>query len=141
METIGERTGVLVMDDYAHHPTEIRASLAAVRALNRRVVVVFQPHRYSRTAYLMRDLAACFEQADELLLMDIYGAGEDPIEGVTSVRLMDEILRHRDVDFAGDIVGAVEKLRQITRPGDLILTMGAGDVGKVGEKFLAEKVS
>ena len=139
MEYKGDRHRVRVMDDYGHHPSEIRATLQACRSAGRRLVVVFQPHRYSRTSYLMEELAACFEDADRLYLLDIYPAGESPIPGVSSRRLASEIRRHREVTYAADRETAVELLDKETIAGDLVVTLGAGDVWKVGEKFLAQQ--
>lgn len=138
LERKGERAGVWVMDDYGHHPVEIRATLNACRATGRRVVAVFQPHRYSRTQFLMKEFAQCFEEADCLYLLEVYPAGEKPIPGVDSQRLAQEIRRYRQVTQVGDREELVERLIRETRPGDLLLTLGAGDVWKVGETFLAK---
>ena len=136
----GEAEGVLVVDDYGHHPAEIRATLAAAKAaFDRRVVTVFQPHRYTRTLHLLREFLTAFYQADVLVLMDIYAAGETPIPGVNARDLADGIAAHghREVHYMdGDREGIVRFLCESTRPGDLVLTLGAGDVGQIGSEFL-----
>jgi UDP-N-acetylmuramate--alanine ligase len=133
----GEIEGVLIVDDYGHHPTEIKATLSAALTSGRRVVVVFQPHRYTRTHYLMDDLARSFYGADVLLVTDIYSAGEDPIEGVTAHALAQAAERfgHRHVEYIGPIKNAAPRLKQILQPGDLVLTLGAGNVWQVGEEL------
>ncbi|HXJ80995.1 MAG TPA: UDP-N-acetylmuramate--L-alanine ligase [Candidatus Methylomirabilis sp.] len=137
----GEAQGVLVVDDYGHHPAEIRATLAAAKAgFDRRVITVFQPHRYSRTHHLRREFLTAFYQSDVLIVMDIYPAGEAPIPGVNARDLADGIAAHghREVVYMdGDRAGIVRYLAESTRPGDLVLTLGAGDVGQLGTEFLA----
>jgi UDP-N-acetylmuramate--alanine ligase len=137
----GEAQGVLVVDDYGHHPAEIRATLAAAKAgFDRRVITVFQPHRYSRTHHLRQEFLTAFYQSDVLLVMDIYPAGEAPIPGVHARDLADGIAAHghREVLYMdGDRRGIVDHLCASTRPGDLVLTLGAGDVGQLGAEFLA----
>ncbi len=137
LEWKGEAHQVWVMDDYAHHPTEIAATLEACEAWNRRLVVVYQPHRYSRTQYLMDRMGSCFERADDLFLLDVYGAGETPLQGVDTVQLADRIRKIRPVEYVSENE-VISRLKQHTRPGDLLLTMGAGDVWKVGEEFLEQ---
>jgi UDP-N-acetylmuramate--alanine ligase len=132
----GEKGGVWVIDDYGHHPEEIRVTLEACRVGGRRTVVVFQPHRYSRTQYLMEEISRCFADADSLYLMDIYPAGEDPIAGITSERLAKEIRRHRPVRYIADREELLAALNKETKAGDLLLTLGAGNVWKIGEAFL-----
>jgi UDP-N-acetylmuramate--alanine ligase len=135
----GERQGVVVVDDYGHHPTEIRATLAAAKeGWGRRLVVVFQPHRYSRTHDLFADFCTAFYQADVLLVLDVYAAGEPPIEGADSQTLVAGIREHghRDVTWAASREAAVERVSQVARPGDMVITLGAGDVWKVGPAFL-----
>src|SRR5262247_612620 len=137
----GEAAGVLVVDDYGHHPAEIRATLAAAKAgFDRRVITVFQPHRYSRTQHLRSDFLTAFYQSEVLIVMDIYPAGEAPIPGVHSRDLADGIAAHghREVLYmGGDREGIVRYLCESTRPGDLVLTLGAGDVGQLGAELLA----
>jgi UDP-N-acetylmuramate--alanine ligase len=136
----GEAEGVLVVDDYGHHPAEIRATLAAAKAgFDRRVITVFQPHRYSRTQHLWNDFLTAFYQSDLLIVMDIYAAGEAPIEGVHARDLADGIAAHghREVLYlGGDRAAIVDYLCESTRAGDLVLTLGAGDVGQLGGELL-----
>ena len=136
----GEAQGVLVVDDYGHHPAEIRATLAAAKAgFDRRVVTVFQPHRYSRTQHLRADFLTAFYQSDVLVVMDIYAAGEAPIPGVHARDLADGIAAHghREVLYMGsDRAAIVDYLCESTRAGDLVLTLKAGDVGQLGGDLL-----
>jgi UDP-N-acetylmuramate--alanine ligase len=135
----GERNGILVVDDYGHHPTEIRATLAAAKTSGRRLVVLFQPHRYTRTAALRAEFARSFYDADVVLLSDIYAASEDPIEGVTAQSLAEEIEKfgHRNVRYIGGVERGKQALSATAQPGDLVLTLGAGNVWRAGEEFLA----
>jgi len=137
----GETRGVLVVDDYGHHPAEIRATLAAAKAgYDRRVITVFQPHRYSRTRDLRQEFLTAFNQSDVLVVMDIYGAGETPIPGVSARGLAEGIAAHghREVHYMnGDRAAVVAFLCESTRSGDLVLTLGAGDVGALGPEVLA----
>ena len=136
----GEVEGITVVDDYGHHPVEIRATLATAKAgFDRRVVVVFQPHRYTRTLHLREEFLTAFNQADVLVVMDIYAAGETPIPGVSAAELADAIRAHghRDVTYLGrDRAGVIDHVVNISRPGDLILTLGAGDVSQLGPELL-----
>src|SRR5690606_33003209 len=136
----GSARDTLVVDDYAHHPTEIAATLAAAAKgwPERRVVAVFQPHLYSRTRDLADDFARAFYDADVLVLTDIYGAREEPIAGVDGQLLVDLARRygHRDVHYVGEKAELPAYLVGLTRPGDLVVTMGAGDVWRYGERFL-----
>ncbi len=136
----GRAAGVTVVDDYGHHPAEIRATLAAARAaFDGRVVTVFQPHRYTRTRDLRQEFLSAFNQADVLVVMDIYPAGEAPIPGVSAAALADAIRAHghRDVTYlGGDRRSVLQHLMAITRPGDVVLTLGAGDVGQIGPDLL-----
>ena len=136
----GQAGGVTVVDDYGHHPAEVRATLAAAKAgFESRLVTVFQPHRYSRTHHLRQEFLTAFNQADVLVVLDIYAAGEKPIPGVSAEELAGAIRAHghRDVTYVGGgRARAVEHLINITRPGDLVLTLGAGDVGQIGPDLL-----
>lgn len=135
----GQERGVTVIDDYGHHPTEIRATLAAARQCRyRRVLAIFQPHRYTRTFHLMDDFARCFYQADSVWVVDIYGASEQPIEGVTAGALVDRLraFGHRSVECAGTLDRAVELVLAAAEEGDLVLTLGAGSVWQAGERVL-----
>ena len=138
-ELRGEAGGIQVIDDYAHHPAEIRATLDAARGLDRKQVwTVFQPHRYSRTRDCLEDFATAFNDTDRLLITEIYAAGEDPIEGVGGRELCDQVREHghRHADFVGDIDSAVTRLAKELRPGDLVLTLGAGDISRLGPILL-----
>lgn len=139
LERKGERGGIWVVDDYGHHPSEIKASLEACVQFNRRILLVFQPHRFSRTLHLMDEIAAAFDNVDQLYLLDIYSAGEEPIEGVTSTRLAELISQHRQVKHVASSEEMLELLEGEAQSGDLVLTMGAGDVWKIGEAFLEKK--
>jgi UDP-N-acetylmuramate--alanine ligase len=139
-EVRGEEGGVLVVDDYGHHPEEIRATLRAAReGFTRRLVVAFQPHRYTRTRDLFAEFLDAFDDADVVLLTDIYPAGEERIEGVTTEALYQSLKRrgHLDVHHVPAREALAERLTEIVRPGDLVLTLGAGDVHRTGEEFLA----
>jgi len=136
----GEERGVMVVDDYGHHPTEIAAVIAAARAgLDRRVVVVFQPHRYSRTRDLLDDFGRTLGGADEIVLTDIYAAGEAPIAGVTA-EAVEQVVRKSGrpvtlVKTLDDIPAAVARL---VKPNDLVITLGAGSIGTIPDRILAE---
>ncbi len=134
----GEKNGVLVIDDYGHHPTEIKATLAVARTSGRRVVTLFQPHRYTRTRDLKDEFARSFYGADFLLITDIYAASEDPIEGMTSRALAEQVERfgHRHVEYVGGLASAAARLKEVVLPGDLVLTLGAGNVYKAGDELL-----
>ncbi|MDN5344237.1 MAG: UDP-N-acetylmuramate--alanine ligase [Clostridia bacterium] len=133
-----------VIDDYAHHPTEVEATLAAASQVGaRRVVAVFQPHRFTRTYHLHREFGSAFNQADVVVINDIYAAGEQPLNGVTARLILDEIKRngHPQVFYLPTLEETLAFLKKSWAPGDLILTMGAGDVWQVGAglaRYLAE---
>ncbi|HXN86306.1 MAG TPA: UDP-N-acetylmuramate--L-alanine ligase [Candidatus Binataceae bacterium] len=140
-EIKGEAAGRIVIDDYAHHPEEVKATLAAARAaFKNRIVAVFQPHRYTRMRDLFDGFLSAFDDADALYLMDIYPAGEDSIEGVSSHRLYEAILKrgHLNVRYLGGLADAARKLAELTVAGDVVLTLGAGDVYQLGDQLLAE---
>ena len=131
--------GILVVDDYAHHPTEIRATLQAARqGWKRRVIAVFQPHLYSRTRDFYRDFGQSFFDADLLIVTDVYPALEDPIPGVTGEWIANAArsLGHRQVVYIPDKEEVPDYLRGIVREGDLVVTMGAGDIWKAGEALI-----
>jgi UDP-N-acetylmuramate--alanine ligase len=138
-EVRGEPRGILVVDDYGHHPTEIAAALAAARTLHRRIVVAFQPHRFTRTLALMDAFGPALAGADHVVLTDIYAAGEDPIPGVSLGALADAVRRATSapVDVVQDIDDVPRALARIARPGDLVLTLGAGSIGAVPDRLLA----
>lgn len=131
----GEAGGVTVLDDYGHHPTEIRATLEVLRAFAgaRRTLVLFQPHRYTRTQALWDDFAAAFAGADVLLIVDVYAASEEAIPGIDAERLAAAIA---GALYAGDVQAAAAKLAELVRPGDVVLTLGAGSVYAAGEELL-----
>ncbi len=135
----GQTAGISVFDDYGHHPDEIKTTLeGAACAWGRRLVVIFQPHRYTRTRDLADAFAPAFDRADALVLMDIYSAGDSPIEGVSSKILLDGIREsgHRNVLYIPDREQVLEWLMQNVRESDVVITMGAGDVWQVGKEFL-----
>ena len=129
----------MVVEDYAHHPTEIKATLeAAKRGWTRRVVAVFQPHRYTRLSKLMTAFATAFNQADVLVLTEIYPAGEDPIPGVTGRALYEEVRQfgHKQVHFEPDLKGS-GPCSDISPPGDIVLVLGAGNVNRTIPDIIA----
>ncbi|GAI81483.1 unnamed protein product, partial [marine sediment metagenome] len=139
LEVKGEADGIIVVDDYGHHPTEIRATLAAARQVwDKRIIVVFQPHRYTRTKALFDEFLTAFSDADVLILTDIYSASEKEIEGVHSSKLYEGIQScgHRNVTYIPDFDRIVDHLLATAERSDAIITLGAGDVWKVGEEFL-----
>jgi len=140
-QTKGEVNGVLVVDDYGHHPTEVRATLAAAKlgSGGRRIVVLFQPHRYTRTHDLMQEFARSFNNADVLFITDIYAASEDPIEGIDSEALTNAIKRfgHKEVSYIGGLENAASFLRDYVQPGDLVVTLGAGTVSRVSDQLVS----
>lgn len=139
-QKIGEVGGVLIVDDYAHHPTEITATLEAAHEgwVDRRIVAVFQPHLYSRTRDFKEGFARAFFNADVLVVTDVFGSREQPIEGVSGQLIADMAIKygHRKVHYVADKADLPEFLKDLSRPGDTILTMGAGDVWRVGRKLL-----
>jgi len=145
MEVKGTVNGVTIVDDYGHHPTEIKATLKAVRECwpNSRIVVVFQPHRYTRTRALFDEFTRGFYESDILYVLPIYSAGEEPIVAVDSRRLCEGIMDHghKEVHYAEDIDAAVKMLRASLRRDDVLLTLGAGDVWKVAEHILNNRVN
>ena len=136
----GEAGGVIVVDDYGHHPTEIRATLVAAKlgSAGRRMVVLFQPHRYTRTQDLMDEFARSFNNADVLMVTDIYAASEDPIEGVSGESLVEAVTRfgHKDARHAGSVEEATRALLEEVRENDMVITLGAGNVYRAGEKLV-----
>jgi UDP-N-acetylmuramate--alanine ligase len=136
----GEVGGILIIDDYGHHPTEVKATLAAAKigSGGRRIVVLFQPHRYTRTHDLMEEFARSFNNADTLFVTDIYAASEDPLPGITAEALTAAIKRfgHKDVHYIGSLANAAPALQGHVQPGDLVLTLGAGTVSRVSEQLL-----
>ncbi|MBU2621211.1 MAG: UDP-N-acetylmuramate--L-alanine ligase, partial [Proteobacteria bacterium] len=140
LEIKGEAQGITIVDDYGHHPTEIKTTLQAAKESwpDRRIVVVFQPHRYTRTKALFDDFTRAFYQSDHLVILPIYSAGEKKIEGVDSASLCDGIASHghKEVTYIEGHENAVTHLNRILRKNDVLLTQGAGDVWKVGMAVL-----
>lgn len=136
----GERAGIRVIDDYAHHPTELNATLDAARSTtNGRVIAVFQPHRYSRTRKLYREFGEAFDSADAVLITDVYGAGEMPQPGVNGKLIVDALCesgRRSDVYYIPEQNDIPKVLNLISNPDDTVLTMGAGDISRAGDEFL-----
>ena len=140
MEIKGLKNGITVIDDYGHHPTEIKMTLQAVRDCwpESRMVVVFQPHRYSRTQALFEDFSRAFYQSDILVVLPIYSAGETRIDTIDSIRLAQSIESHghKAVVFKPDFDSTVTYLKTILKPDDILLTLGAGDVWQLGNRFV-----
>jgi UDP-N-acetylmuramate--alanine ligase len=135
----GSARGITVIDDYGHHPTEIRATLAAARACRfKHVHVLFQPHRYSRTQALMDDFAQSFHQADTVHITDIYAASEAAIEGVTSLALVDKLraFGHRGASYEPSMEQGIQSVIAAASPGDAIVTLGAGSVSQSADDIL-----
>jgi UDP-N-acetylmuramate--alanine ligase len=142
-QTRGSEAGITVVDDYGHHPTEVKATLAAARQCNyNRIHVIFQPHRYTRTMtrtmHLMDDFAKAFHAADFVYMLDIYAASEKPIEGVTAEALTDRLraFGHKGAIYSGTLERAVDMAKQSSVAGDLVLTLGAGNVWQAGDRLL-----
>jgi UDP-N-acetylmuramate--alanine ligase len=131
---------IKLVDDYGHHPTEIKATLGALRGMwPGRLVVVFQPHRYTRTAALMNDFVTSFNEADLLIVTEIYAASEEPVEGVNGLALAESIRAsgHKNVLYAAGKEEAAEKVLSVTQEGDLVVTLGAGDIHRISEELIA----
>jgi UDP-N-acetylmuramate--alanine ligase len=137
-EVHGEVKGVLIVDDYGHHPTEISAVLAAAETFRRRIIVAFQPHRYTRTAQLLDQFGPALARADRVVLTDIYAAGEDPLPGATLDALADAIRRDLPgrVDVARTLDDVVDAVVRIARPGDVVITLGAGSIGTIPDRLV-----
>jgi UDP-N-acetylmuramate--alanine ligase len=132
------KNGIRIIDDYGHHPTEIRATLSAVRSMGEgRIIVAFQPHRYSRTQALLKEFVTSFGDADVLVVTEIYAASEDEIDGVSGSLLAEKIKSagHKNVLFARSKEDVVSAVTGIAKPGDTVVTLGAGDIFKVGEEL------
>ncbi|MCD5401146.1 UDP-N-acetylmuramate--L-alanine ligase [candidate division NPL-UPA2 bacterium] len=138
-EIKGDLKDIIIVDDYAHHPTEIRATLEAARSKKReRIIAVFQPHRYSRTKLLKEEFASVFQGTDVLVLTEIYSAGEKHLPGISGRALFETVRRRRqrEVEFIPDKSRIADYLMSILRPGDMVITMGAGDIGTVAEEMV-----
>ena len=141
LEKRGQAKGVAIYDDYGHHPTEIAATLKAAKLLvagKGRLVVVFQPHRYTRTSHLLKDFGPCFAEADHLVITSIYSANEPPIAGVSSAQVVEEVARcgQASVQYIPAWSSIVPHLLAVVKPGDLVLLLGAGDVWKLSDELL-----
>ena len=136
-ELLGETAGITVMDDYAHHPTEVRATLAAarIRFPGRRLACLFQPHTYTRTRYLLDEFRTCFQGCDLLLIAETYAAREEPSAGMSAEELAHEI-QHPSARYAGSLEECADGAVALLKPGDVFFTIGAGDVDKVGPMVL-----
>ncbi|HXG41774.1 MAG TPA: cyanophycin synthetase, partial [Dehalococcoidia bacterium] len=136
-EVLGEARGVTVVDDYAHHPTEVEATLAAARQRfpGRRLVCLFQPHTYSRSRYLLDGFRTCFRSADVLLVAETYAAREDPSQGMAAAELASWV-QLPPARYVGGVEEAAEAALRELQPGDVFLTVGAGDVDRVGRMVL-----
>jgi UDP-N-acetylmuramate--alanine ligase len=135
----GEVRGITVVDDYGHHPAEIQATLNAAKdGFGRQVVAVFQPHRYSRTRALLSEFSTAFYQADRLFVTEIYPAGEAPIPGVSGRQIADGVVGHghKRVTYVADKSELAAAVLDVVQPGDMVLTLGAGDIWRVGEEIL-----
>jgi UDP-N-acetylmuramate--alanine ligase len=137
----GGYRGATILDDYGHHPTEIRATLNAVRGCwpDHRIIVLFQPHRYTRTQALFEDFTTSFYQADQLIILPVYAAGEDPLEGVNAENLLEAVKArgHREAVGVSGPGEALDYLRTRIYAGDILVTLGAGDVWKIGEELVS----
>ena len=141
-EILHQSDSLIIVDDYGHHPAEIQTTLSTAKEVwpNRRLVVVFQPHRFSRTQHLMESFYSSFNDADQLFLLDIYGAGEKPIEGIHSQKMAQGIREfgHKNVDYIEKVDTLVPHLQNSLQSGDVILTLGAGNIGELAHKLVAQ---
>jgi len=136
-QLLGEVNNIKIFDDYAHHPTEIRATLQAARNSHKgRIIAVFQPHRYTRTKFLAREFAQSFEGVDKLIFDEIYSAGEKPIPGVSTQTIIDHLDPGLNVEYFADRQDLVKYLADLVKPGDLVLTLGAGNIWQVGVELV-----
>jgi len=136
-QSVGEAAGITIMDDYAHHPTEISATIDAARQRfpGRRLVCLFQPHTYSRTRYLLDGFRTCFQGVDQLLIAETYAAREKPSAGMSAQELV-EAIDSQPAIYAGGLEEAPSKVMEVLEPGDVFFTIGAGDIDQVGPKIL-----
>jgi len=140
-ELLGNINDIMVIDDYGHHPTEIKATLKAARdTYNKRIIAIFQPHRYTRASLLADEFARCFYQADILVMTEIYSAMEEPIEGTSGEVLANKTrdYGHKNVIYIPDKEDITDYISGIVRPGDLIITLGAGDIWRIGKKIVGK---
>ncbi len=138
-EILKQSESLIIVDDYGHHPVEIQATLSTAKEVwpDRRLVIVFQPHRYSRTKYLMESFFSSFNDADQLLLLDIYSAGEEAEEGIHSQRIAEGVKEfgHKNVEYIGSTESVIPHLQKILKPGDILMTLGAGNIGELSHKL------
>ena len=135
----GTYNDILIVDDYAHHPTEVAVTLNSAKSgWDRRVVAVFQPHLFSRTKEFFKEFAYALKIADIVIITDIYGAREEPIDGVTSELIFNEIKKYMNENcmLVPDLVNLQDILDKVLKPGDLLLTMGAGDIWRYNESYV-----
>jgi UDP-N-acetylmuramate--alanine ligase len=141
-EILKQSESLIIVDDYGHHPAEIYATLSTVKEVwpSRRLVVIFQPHRYSRTKYLMESFFSSFNDADQLLLLDIYSAGEKAEEGIHSQRIAEGVKEfgHKNVKYIGNSELVIPNLQKFLKPGDIVLTLGAGNIGELSHKLVSQ---
>ena len=138
-EILKQSESLIIVDDYGHHPVEIQATLSTAKEVwpDRRLVIVFQPHRYSRTKHLMESFFSSFNDADQLLLLDIYSAGEEAEEGIHSQRIAEGVKEfgHKNVEYIGSTQSVIPHLQKILKPGDIVMTLGAGNIGELSHKL------
>ena len=138
-EILKQSESLIIVDDYGHHPVEIQATLSTAKEVwpDRRLVIVFQPHRYSRTKYLMESFFSSFNDADQLFLLDIYSAGEEAEEGIHSQRIAEGVKEfgHKNVEYIGSTESVIPHLQKILKPGDILMTLGAGNIGELSHKL------
>ena len=138
-EILKQSESLIIVDDYGHHPVEIQATLSTAKEVwpDRRLVIVFQPHRYSRTKYLMESFFSSFNDADQLLLLDIYSAGDEAEEGIHSQSIAEGVKEfgHKNVEYIGSTESVIPHLQKILKPGDILMTLGAGNIGELSHKL------
>ncbi|HBP10417.1 MAG TPA: UDP-N-acetylmuramate--L-alanine ligase [Nitrospina sp.] len=138
-EILKQSESLIIVDDYGHHPVEIQATLSTAKEVwpDRRLVIVFQPHRYSRTKHLMESFFSSFNDADQLLLLDIYSAGEEAEEGIHSQRIAEGVKEfgHKNVEYIGSTQSVIPHLQKILKPGDIVMTLGAGNIGELSHRL------
>ena len=138
-EVLKQSESLIIVDDYGHHPVEIQATLSTAKEVwpDRRLVIVFQPHRYSRTKHLMESFFSSFNDADQLLLLDIYSAGEEAEEGIHSQRIAEGVKEfgHKNVEYIGSTHSVIPHLQKILKPGDIVMTLGAGNIGELSHRL------
>ncbi len=141
-EILHQSDSLTIVDDYGHHPAEIQATLETAKTVwpNQRLVVVFQPHRFSRTQHLLESFYSSFNDADQLVLLDVYAAGEKPIEGIDSQKIAQGVREfgHKHVDHIENIDSVIPHLKNSLQPGDVVLTLGAGNIGELAHKLAAQ---